>query len=112
MKYKPRFAIDIPAEAPKEPAKKKTAAPKATTPAAVPDRAADPRRVATGAAVSEAITRSKIGDRQLERESGLHRGTLNKIKSGQANVSIDHMHKIADAIGARFEHRFVFPEDE
>ena len=58
-----------------------------------------PARERFGIALRQARLRLEISQEELAARAGMHRTYVGQVESGQRNVAIDNLEKLADAVG-------------
>lgn len=58
-----------------------------------------PARERFGVALRQARLRLEISQEELADRAGMHRTYVGQVESGQRNVAIDNLEKLADAVG-------------
>lgn len=58
-----------------------------------------PARERFGIALRQARLRLELSQEELAARAGMHRTYVGQVESGQRNVAIDNLEKLADAVG-------------
>jgi transcriptional regulator with XRE-family HTH domain len=58
-----------------------------------------PARLRLAALVRQYRKTQRISQEELGGRAGIHRTYIGEIERGQANITIDHLQKLADALG-------------